>query len=127
MRLLLVALVAGCAAAGDDTGPIQGGISFADEVQPLWASCAGCHQGETPDGSLDLSGDMYDKLLNTTSGQSDLALVEVGDSRYSYVWHKLNGSQSVAGGAGTRMPLGEPLSDDDIELVGLWIDAGAEP
>lgn len=126
MRSLTLLLLVGCADT-QDTSPIEGTVSFADEIQPILASCAGCHQGETPDGSLDLSGDMYAKLVEQASGQSDLALVEPGDSRYSYVWHKLNGSQSLAGGAGTRMPLGTPLTADDIELVGLWIDAGAEP
>ena len=125
MRLALVALLVGC--AGDHTGLDAGTISFAAEVQPLLSTCAGCHQGEAPDGALDLSGGLYATLVDQPSGQSDLLLVEPGDSRYSYVWHKLNGTQSVAGGAGTRMPLGAPLSDAEIDLVALWIDAGAAP
>jgi cytochrome c553 len=126
VRLAAALLLVGCGTTGE-TGPIYETISFAAEVQPLLASCSGCHQGATPDGALDLSGDLYDKLVEQPSGQSELLLVEPGDSRYSYVWHKLNGSQSVAGGAGTRMPLGAPLSDDDIDLIALWIDTGAEP
>jgi uncharacterized membrane protein len=56
-----------------------------------------------------------------------MKLVVPGDSLYSYLWHKVNGSQSIAGGSGTSMPIGEVFTDEEIALVAAWIDAGANP
>ena len=81
--------------------------SFEEHIEPMFKSCLACHQGEAPDGGFDLTGDMYARLVEQRSIQAEsLNLVEPGDSAYSYLWHKLNGSQSLAGGAGTRMPMG---------------------
>ncbi|MBN94106.1 MAG: hypothetical protein CL928_08540, partial [Deltaproteobacteria bacterium] len=52
--------------------------------------------------------------------------VEPGDSANSYVMHKLDGTQSSAGGSGSQMPLGgSALSQDDRDGIRSWIDAGA--
>jgi hypothetical protein len=125
IRAVATILLAACASEPEpDPEPV---FSFAVEVEPHLRACATCHAGATPDGALDLSGDLYDRLLDAPSGQSPLALVEPGDSRASYVWHKLNGTQGLAGGSGTRMPLGDPLPDDVIDAVAEWIDRGAAP
>ena len=86
------------------------------------ARCAGCHSGDTPDAGLDLSGDL--RTLDVASTQSDLMLLSPGDHLYSYLWHKVNGSQSVAGGSGTNMPIATWLDDADIERLAGWIDRG---
>lgn len=120
-RIALLALI-GC--GGQE--PAADALSF-EQVHGHLALCASCHAGDYPDGDLDLSGDMYRALLDTPSKQSDLPLVEPFDSRYSYLWHKLGGTQGLAGGSGTRMPLGEALSDEAIERIAQWIDEGAAP
>jgi len=126
--------VGGCAqdsleTAGTDTDPQVElvDVTFTEHIEPLLVECTGCHRGDAPDGGFDMYGDdLYDRLVDQPSGQAqDLDLVEPGDAAYSYLWHKINGSQSVAGGAGTRMPLGDPWPDEDVELVALWIDLGA--
>lgn len=128
--LAMVGIAAGLIACEpppvDSDEPVNTGLSFEDDIEPMFTGCIGCHAGETPDGALLLTGDLYTVLLETDSAQADMRLVEPGDAMHSYVFHKINGTQSVAGGAGTRMPLGEPWADADIELLATWIDVGAE-
>lgn len=96
-----------------------------DLAAPLQA-CVACHAGDTPDGELDLT-DFRAATLEQPSRQLDMRLITPGDHLESYLWHKVNGSHSVAGGAGTRMPVGRAWAEDDVALLGLWIDLGAEP
>lgn len=134
--LLLLGLLTACAddgltpAATDDPVDTDGILepSFAEHIEPMLFQCTGCHRGEAPDGSFDMSGDdLYGALVDQPSGQAPLDLVEPGDAEYSYLWHKINGTQSLAGGAGTRMPMGDRWSDEDIEKLAIWIDLGAAP
>ena len=118
----VAAALAACAPAAPGA-PI---FSFEAEVLPDLRTCATCHAGAYPDGNLDLSGDMYAALLDGASAQSALPLVEPGDSRGSYLWHKVGGTQGLAGGSGTRMPLGEPLPAQVVDRIAEWIDRGAE-
>jgi len=133
LGLLMLAAMTACAdgrepfTTDDPTDAPVIEVTFSEYIEPKLQTCVGCHRGDKPDGALDLTGDMYEILTTTPSGQADMALVEPEDAAYSYLWHKINGSQSLAGGAGTRMPLGERWSDEDIELLALWIDLGAAP
>ncbi len=121
MRWLALAALVACA-------PDDAPISFEAEIAPLfWAECGDCHRGAQPDGDLDLWEAPYDALVGVPSTQSALAIVEPGDALYSYLWHKLNGTQSIAGGSGTAMPLDGLLAQPDLDRVTLWIDQGAHP
>ncbi len=101
---------------------------FEADIQPLFrAQCTGCHGGATPQGDLNLYQDPLAVLVDQPSAQSPLLLVEPGDHLYSYLFHKLNGSQGLAEGAGGTMPLTRPLPEEDIELIAAWIDGGARP
>jgi len=124
----------GVVALTEDTGEAsseedEGGMSFARDIEPMMIACTGCHSGETPDGSFLLPIDgMYDAIVGRPSGQTkEMLMVTPGDSLYSYIWHKLNGSQAIAGGAGTAMPLGQRWSDEDVQRIADWIDLGAAP
>ncbi len=142
MRLLSLGLLVACAGdpepKADDTGPrleesssawpptsgtAPNPVSWAGDVGALIASrCAGCHGGEAPSGELDLATAPLEAIIGVTAVQADMALVECGDHLYSYLWHKVNGSQSIAGGSGTNMPIGAWLDDDEIALLAEWID-----
>jgi len=116
VSLLWVVLLGGC------------GPSFEQDVEPiLYARCVGCHQGEGAEAGLDLGAGPYAALMDAESTQSDMMLIEPGSSLYSYAFHKVNGTQGIAGGAGTTMPLGNPLSDEELTAIADWIDAGARP
>jgi mono/diheme cytochrome c family protein len=97
-----------------------------DWVTPIFAEhCAGCHGGEAPDASLDLSGDVRAALVNVPSLQIDGPLVQPGDRMESYLWIKLEGRMALVDGYGTAMPPQGPLSQSERETLGGWIDAGA--
>lgn len=102
--------------------------SLASDIQPIFnKSCAfaNCHDASAAAG-LDLStGKAYTNLVNVPS-VNDPATVRVipnvADSSYLYI--KIVGDP----GDGTlRMPIGgNPLSDNEIQLIKNWITAGAK-
>lgn len=104
-------------------------LSHAVDIQSIWnAECINCHGGNMISGSLDLSGDAYNDLVGTQSIQASLPLVVPGDPWGSYLWHKLNGTQSTVGGTGSRMPKGgSGLTTAELDTVEEWIQAGALP
>lgn len=120
---------------GEETGDTTGGamVSYVADIQPIWtASCTvGCH---TMTGSASTTGvflepaDSYATLVNKQSVTvPSLMVVKPGDSANSYLWHKLNDTFTAVGGTGSKMPIGTPLTDDELELIKLWIDGGAQP
>ncbi len=123
-------------------------LTWEADIAPVFgrAACAACHTDgdRDDDGKPDdvdgdgvadlvptppfLDVDPLEAVLGVASNQTfEMALVEPSDHLYSYLWHKINGSQSLAGGSGTSMPLGGTLTESDIELVATWIDEGASP
>jgi hypothetical protein len=108
----------------------QGGLGHDADIQPIWdANCiAFCH---TVGGSAEpylVLDDAYGALVDQPSVSFPaLTLVTPGSRNESYLWHKLNGTQLEAGGGGSKMPLGQTLSADDLEKIGEWIDQGALP
>ena len=136
-------LLLGCAGDGpfpsqDDTGLAGSGVtttssSAAPAGAVTWdgavgalfqTRCVTCHAGELPAGEFDLATAPLEAMLEVPSVQADMLRVSTGDHLYSYVWHKVNGSQSIAGGNGTNMPLGAWLDDSDINMIAEWIDRG---
>jgi hypothetical protein len=87
-----------------------------------------CH-GSAKQGGLQLTADVsYDNIYEVRGQSSSLHLIEPGDEERSYLWLKLAaatrpGRYTIAG---SPMPNGQaPLSEDELELVRLWIYAGA--
>lgn len=126
--LLMVWLaVGGCSDDGaDPVGPVGGGatVSFAADVQPIFAAnCAGCH-GVGGNGGLNLAMDVaWANLVGIeTSGYAPRQRVVVANPDQSVLYLKLNG----APGVGDRMPQGGMLLDEDIERVRVWIVQGAQ-
>lgn len=111
---------------GTDAATNDGATGFASVEDAVVTPCVPCHTGSAPSGGLDLSGDAYAAIVGVPSLQvPTMSLVEPGDSLHSYLWHKINGSQSLAAGSGTSMPQGGSLTEDQIQRVADWIDAGA--
>ncbi|MBU6281867.1 hypothetical protein KGQ64_06455, partial [bacterium] len=119
-----------------DTACKPGQESFAstrDAVQQRVFERGGCTQdachGSNGSGGLRLSEDVaYASLVGVRSNASALSRVEIGDEERSFLWLKLAaatrpGSYQVAG---SPMPIGRaPISEQDLELLRLWIYAGA--
>ena len=119
--IVLTALLGGCVQPG-------AGLRYEEDIHPILArECALCHTGSEPEGETSFVDEGLHGLLDVESAQADMLLIEAGDSLYSYLFHKLNQSQTLAGGSGTSMPQGRRLADDDLHLIRDWIDAGAAP
>ncbi len=97
-------------------------LSYAADIEPFLApSCGGCHGGS---GGFTLS---YNNLLANSIDVPAMPRIDPGVPDNSYVWHKLQGTQGSVGGAGSRMPLGGPLSQLELDLIEQWILDGAQP
>ena len=100
--------------------------TYQHDIFPLLQDhCTRCHDRTNPEAGLDLFSTGIEGLVNTPAAQSPLDLVVPGDSLNSYLFHKINGTQSLAEGSGTQMPVGLPMEQEDVDLIQLWIDNGA--
>jgi hypothetical protein len=113
---------AGDTTTENTTGP-EPALSFAADVyDPIIGPRCGCHVAGS--GGLTLGGDAATALtamLGVPSSQTT-PYVTAGNSAESYVYLKVTGT-----GAGSQMPLGGMLSDDEIATIQAWIDGGANP
>ncbi len=129
--LLLVALLlaAGCEHADPLEADPNDATLTSVQATVFNTSCAvsGCHLGGTSPFGLDLSdGQAFGTLVGVASREvPGLLRVEAGNATDSYLFIKISGGSRIASGT-ARMPLGRaPLSDEQIDLVRRWIDAGA--
>jgi cysteine-rich repeat protein len=88
-----------------------------------------CHGGSPGQGNLDLSSEVaYANLVDVASTASPMKRVDPGYRDGSFLWWKLAKATQGLGDevAGAGMPNGlAPLSEDELEAVRLWIQAGA--
>ena len=131
---LLLAAAAGCGGGrtigGSGTVVTPTNSDFKTQVQPIFdRNCAlsGCHATDSASGDMILDADKsYANLVNVVSSEvaPDKRVVP-GNSGVSYIIEKLT---QTAPRSGDRMPLGgDPLPDDQINIIKKWIDDGAKP
>jgi hypothetical protein len=85
------------------------GVSFATDVEPLFARCVGCHGGNT---NPDLrTGNAYAALVP--------AYVIAGDADNSSLYKKLPG-------VGHPLDVGFTLNANEIAVIKAWINEGAK-
>ncbi|MBI1910042.1 MAG: hypothetical protein HYS22_07735 [Deltaproteobacteria bacterium] len=94
-------------------------------------TCAlsGCHSSSSQSGSLSLAaGESFGSLVGTAANElPSMNRVTANDTTKSYLIHKLEGTQSSAGGSGSRMPLGgSALTEAEIQATKDWINSGAK-
>ena len=126
MRYTLAALVLLCACSSidaPDVSPAVADTPYQRDLAPKLSACVGCHGGDAPKAGLDLTD--IRSSVGVPSGQMDMALIESGNHLQSYLWHKVAGTQSIAGGLGQRMPLDHQWSAEEVETLARWIDLGA--
>lgn len=110
-------------------------LSYATDIEPILLENCGaggiCHQAaEAPSSGMSLvEGEGYASLVGTPSAQvPELQRVNPGSPGMSYIINKLQGTGSSVGGGPSRMPLGgDALSDEDIQMIRIWIFGGAMP
>jgi hypothetical protein len=146
-RLLVVLVtgaIAACSDSGSGTAPGGGEAPACAEGTQQYASTFagiqerifaehGCTQsichGSAAAGGLQLTPDVaYANLVDVRAHTADLKLVAIGDNDRSYLWLKLAAATRPGSVAvnGAPMPNGlPPLTEDELELVRLWIYAGA--
>ncbi len=88
------------------------------DVESIFAanSCLGCHGSS---GGLSIS---YSTIVGVTDAGTGLSYIEPNSPEDSYLWHKINGTQSTVGGSGGKMG---NLSADDLSTIEDWILGGA--
>jgi hypothetical protein len=116
-----------------------GGKVFPDACPSTWTAVldmferngcmtAACH-GAAAQGGLDLSRDVaYANLINVESELGQKKLVQPGSRQDSFLWEKLAaGTEGYdLEGRGTPMPATLlPITPEELELVRLWIQFGA--
>ena len=106
---------------GDNGDTVTLAILSNEIFTPNCATC-GCHAGPTASAGLSLvAGVIADEIIGVTSaGYGDILRTNPGDPDNSLI------VQKVRGEAGARMPLGgTALSEEEIEKIVEWIEAGA--
>ena len=122
LLLIPVLLLAGCG---------QGEVSFADDVQPIFAkSCISCHSGtgEGAEASAYVMLNYEGVLKGTSFGAVVIPGSKMSSSLYLVVAGKTapeirmppHNDESFAEGRGVM------LSANQVETIGLWIDQGAK-
>ena len=98
-----------------------------DDISPLLqAECTGCHVGGASSGNANF--DSYSTVVDFPSDDvPSMDLIEPSDATNSYLWHKLNDTQSTVGGGGGWMPKGTTTGLDkaDLAMIETWISEGA--
>ena len=122
--LLILLLISGCdsksTVAGPDPDPDpdpNGPVRYANQVQPILTQrCVSCHGG----GSQNFSN--YNTLMASTSPQYGSNVVVAGNAANSPLYDKLLPNPKF----GSRMPQGSSLTNAQIDLIGRWINEGAQ-
>lgn len=105
------------------------GVTWVGRVSRILAfNCGGCHGGAAPMAGLNLKdGDVYARLMQMSSQNPDLKLVESAQPDLSYLWLKLNGDPSIMGSPMPLDPLNgtRRLTTQELADIKSWIEEGA--
>ena len=129
--LLLVLMgLAACSDDDDNDGTMDPGptpVSFTTQIQPIFdSSCIQCH-GDTAFGGLDLRADSsHGNLVGVESnGYAPALLVSPGNPAASVLYGKITDSGRF--GSVMPPPPNDALSTEQIAVIELWIEEGANP
>ena len=120
--VLLMCAFIGCEHNMDEPKTQTGtGLSYNKILNDVFISCASCHLNGAKAGGLDLSD--YENIVNATSNQMpSLMLIKPGVPDSSYLYMKVTGADGITG---SRMPPGENLTEEQLDLLRSWILADA--
>ncbi len=94
-----------------------------DQVQTLLSSkCAPCHTDRASAGLSVL--DFAAQTVDVPSTQlPTMNRLTPKDRESSYLLHKVKGTHTTVGGQGRQMPPNGALTDEEVELIGAFVDA----
>jgi len=119
-----LSLLSSCGADQEDTS--ETAIVQFDEVKDdiLLRSCtfSGCHAEGVGQLFIEDSG-LYEALVNVPASVEGEVLVRPFDADGSYLIMKMEGAVGIEG---VVMPPNAALSQETIDIIRNWIDAGAE-
>ena len=132
--MLWVAALSWAGCGGDDStvGPDGDGegvlteatLAQVSEVFAVSCALSGCHSGGEPAADMSLEGDFAARIIGVASGQRpDLKLVDPGNPDDSYLLIKVRGDDEIVS---QRMPPGQVLPAEQVEIIRAWIASGAE-
>ena len=134
LALASCVLLAGCFSE-HVTVPIDGPVSFAQDVERFLASSCGtngCHgrvQANPPAKPMRLdAGQSYGAIVEVASAQlPSMPRITPAQPDQSYLIHKIQGTHQQAGGSGTSMPQGRAaVPQATIAMMRRWITEGAQ-
>ena len=132
---LLVAALSwgGCGGEDSTVGPdgsdgegqlTEATLAQVSEVFAVSCAISGCHSGGDPAADLSLEGDFAASIVGVDSGQRpDFKLVDPGNPDGSYLLIKVRGGDEIVS---QRMPPGNPLPAEQVEIIRAWIASGAK-
>ena len=114
---------AGGGGSGEDSGPPR---NLAMEAGAIFAArCAGCHGAASPAAGLDLvTAGIGPRMRDATSRCMSLPFFDADSPEDSYFIQKVSAATPPCG---QRMPLGAPLSAEEIETLTLWVEGLVSP
>jgi hypothetical protein len=91
-------------------------VTFAEHIEPLFrARCMRCHNDDNQRGGLSLAN-----IASALDGGSSGPVIEPGAPDGSRLLRLVSGEEEPM-----MPPSGEPLSDEDLEMIRKWIALGA--
>lgn len=104
--------------------------SYGKNVEPIFLKeCAECHGGAKPKKGLDLSqGKGYANLVGRKANEvPELLLVQPGKLEQSYLWQKLQHTAKKGKGMPRGIFSSRKLAQEQLAVIGEWIQQGANP
>ncbi|MGH9843642.1 MAG: c-type cytochrome domain-containing protein [Blastocatellia bacterium] len=90
-------------------------VSYSKAIAPIFQErCVACHNHTARQGGLNMES--FESLMN---GGKSGAVILAGKSQESRIVKMIEGTLKP------RMPIGDPLMQQEIETIKAWIDAGA--
>ncbi len=109
------------APADAPTPVVQEAPSFATDIMPIFErSCVSCHGGFNEEAGEVVTEEMLDMTTyeGLMGGSQWGTVIEPGDAENSILYDMVL--------EGDMPEEGDPLPQEEIDLIGAWIDAGAE-
>ena len=126
MRSFIWTALALTACSGDGGDSAEPLTRYETEIGPIWAdNCSGCHLDGSESGSLNMDEGASAIVGVPSSDQPTMNLIEPNDTDNSYIWLKLNGTQSDPGNMNEQMPPSGALGLTDLDTIETWINDGA--